>query len=74
MMWKLDALVLPVLAVAMLAAHFFTPPLAAIYRDCWRHGLATRNFMLPLEPGLRFCIDPKKVVHYLPPRPLQNGK
>ena len=57
-----DCLVLPLIAVAMVVG-VLTAPLPDIYHDCVRHG-----GMLPVDPGLRFCIDNRRIVHYLPPK------
>ena len=58
-----DALVMPLIAVAMVMGIWLSPPLPAIYADCVRHG-----GMMAIDPDLRFCIDNRRIVHYVPPR------
>jgi hypothetical protein len=61
MMWRLDLIVLPLIAVAMVVAAREMPQPPQIYRDCVRHGA-----MLAIDPGLRFCVDNSRTIHWLP--------
>jgi hypothetical protein len=61
-MWRLDLIVLPLIAVAMVIAAK-KMELPQIYRDCARHGA-----MLAVDPDLRFCVDKDRTEHWLPER------
>jgi hypothetical protein len=61
-MIKLDVLIFPLFAVAMVGAVLLSDPLPDIYATCVKHS------SLPIAPELRFCVDNNHVVHYYPPR------